>query len=224
MLWSEQLLHHTIPDAGGKKTIVTTIAGNLAPAAAEGQQPTPPPASYAAQAEADVAIWTLEMEAGATWTMPPAASAATTRTLYFFGGESVTVGGRQFKAHCALTLVSNPHQILTESSPHPHLILPQKAAEPCEIVASGGAAEFLLLQGKPIGEPVVQHGPFVMNTKAEVGLAQPRLLHLRLRPGQQVEHVIEMIDSPARLADAQIMQAFADYQRTVTTHAIRRCL
>lgn len=148
MLWSEQLLHHTIPDAGGKKTIVTTIAGNLAPAAAKGPQLTPPPASYAAQAEADVAIWTLELEAAATWTMPPAASAATTRTLYFFGGESVTVGGREFKAHCALTL---------------------KAAQPCEIIASGGGpAEFLLLQGKPIGEPVVQHGPFVMNTKAEI--------------------------------------------------------
>ena len=48
MLWSEQLLHHTISDAGGKKTVVTTVAGNLHPGTAEGPQPSPPPNSYAA--------------------------------------------------------------------------------------------------------------------------------------------------------------------------------
>lgn len=36
------------------------------------------------------------------------------------------------------------------------------------IVNNGGPAEFLLLQGRPIGAPVFQLGPFVMNTPEEL--------------------------------------------------------
>ena len=39
-----------------------------------------------------------------------------------------------------------------------------------DLVLESGTEEshILILQGKPIGEPVVQHGPFVMNTKEEI--------------------------------------------------------
>ena len=39
-----------------------------------------------------------------------------------------------------------------------------------EVVIENGSTEakLLLLQGKPIDEPVVQHGPFVMNSKIEI--------------------------------------------------------
>jgi redox-sensitive bicupin YhaK (pirin superfamily) len=133
-----------VADAQGRETEVTVIAGRLqqaeAPLAA-------PPASWAAQADADVAIWTLRMAPGARWTLPPAASAATRRQLYFFKGGSVDVAGHPVRQHGAIEL---------------------RGDATVELANGDSESEFLLLQGRPIGEPVAQHGPFVMNTRAEI--------------------------------------------------------
>ena len=39
---------------------------------------------------------------------------------------------------------------------------------PIKLEAKEGDTRVLLLQGKPISEPVVQHGPFVMNSRNEI--------------------------------------------------------
>ncbi len=40
--------------------------------------------------------------------------------------------------------------------------------EHVRLVAKGGAARAIVVAGRPLNEPVVQHGPFVMNTAAQI--------------------------------------------------------
>ena len=155
MFWAEQIPRQVMTDTHGRRTEVVVIAGRLQqadPCVSPPLAPLPPPPnSWAAQAEADVAIWTVHMAPGAMWTLPPATGAGTRRTLYFFKGNSVTVAGQSITSHGALELHADATVALHNSG----LI----------------EAEFLLLQGRPMGEPVAQYGPFVMNTQAEISQA-----------------------------------------------------
>ncbi|MDB5954937.1 pirin family protein [Ramlibacter sp.] len=146
MLWNAQIPRLVLADADGRKTEVAVIAGRFGDVA-----PLPaPPDSWAAQAEADVAIWTLRMEPGAGLQLPPATLADTRRTLYFFKGDSAMVGDRNVQGPVAITL---------------------DAGVEVGLLAGDTACEFLVLQGRPIGEPVAQYGPFVMNTQQEIAQA-----------------------------------------------------
>ena len=140
MLWADAIPHLVHRDANGRATDVTVVAGALG----EIKPPAPPPDSWASHADADVAIWTIKMEPGATWTIPPAKPGAN-RMLYVFTGR-VTIEGQG---------VENSGVLL-------------KPDEPATIEAGDTPVDILMLQGKPIGEPVVQYGPFVMNTKQEI--------------------------------------------------------
>jgi hypothetical protein len=153
MFWSEDIPRFTAIDGEGRRTEVASIAGRIAPvegAPGQGGPLAPPPDSWASQPDADLAIWTLRMEAGAHWTLPAATGQGTRRSLYFFKGRSVSVGGQPVDAHAAIEL---------------------RADAAVELVNGDAVSEFLVLQGRPIGEPVAQYGPFVMNTQAEIAQA-----------------------------------------------------
>ncbi len=143
MFWSQDIPLHTSTDADGNTTQVRCIAGHLADA----RPLPPPPDSWASQPESDVAIWTITMAPGARWVLPPAASGATRRRLFFFKGASVAIERQTIAAHAAIEL---------------------RAVQPVELVNGPETSEFLLLQGRPIAEPVAQYGPFVMNTQAQL--------------------------------------------------------
>ncbi len=145
MLWSQDIPRRDFSDAQGRKTTVAVIAGRLADA---GAPLAPPPDSWASQPEADVAIWTLHMAPGARWTLPAATGQGTRRNVYFFKGSTISVAGQDVSGHAVMEL---------------------HAGQNVELVNTGSEdAELLMLQGRPIGEPVAQYGPFVMNTQAEI--------------------------------------------------------
>jgi redox-sensitive bicupin YhaK (pirin superfamily) len=142
MLWSESIPRLEHRDSNGKRTDVTVIAGALGalrPAA-------PPPQSWAARPDSDVAIWTLRMDPGATYTLPPAKSTSR-RSLYFFAGESASISGKKVRPKSGARL---------------------RADAECVIENGALEGELLLLQARPIARPVAQHGPFVMNTRSEI--------------------------------------------------------
>ncbi len=144
MFWSQDIPSLRSTDSAGRHTDVATVAGALANA---GAPLPPPPDSWAAQPEADVAIWTVRMDPGARWTLPAAVGPQTRRTLYLFKGGPASVGGQDVTGPAAITL---------------------QADAAVELANDDAETEFLLLQGRPLGEPVAQYGPFVMNTQAEI--------------------------------------------------------
>jgi quercetin 2,3-dioxygenase len=138
MLWDKD-----IPRRQYTGVTVTVIAGALDDA----QPLAPPPHSWAASDNADVAIWSIAMDAGASWVVPPARDPRSNRALHVFAGKGIMIGDR---------VVDGPSMIRV----YPN--------QPVPLEAVNGPVEILLLQGRPIDEPVAQYGPFVMNTRAEL--------------------------------------------------------
>ncbi|HTM45043.1 MAG TPA: pirin family protein [Polyangiaceae bacterium] len=146
MLWSASIPRCVFTDENGRKTEITVVAGSL-----DGNKaPAPPPHSWASRANAQVAIWCIKMQSGAKVTLPPSGDAAVMRTVYFFAGSQLKIADQVHASHQLALVESN---------------------RPLVLEAGDSETEILLLQGRPIAEPVVQYGPFVMNTKSEIQAA-----------------------------------------------------
>ena len=142
MLWGETIPIVQQKDGAGKNSSIRVIAGTFG----EHTAPAPPPDSWASDPDNEVAIWSIRMEAGASLSFPPASNEVN-RTLYFFKGDILHIGEDSLAPYQAAELVSTEEAMLRSGQEEAHL---------------------LLLQGKPIGEPVVQYGPFVANSQAEI--------------------------------------------------------
>jgi len=142
MLWAKDTPWHKEQDPQGNNIAVRLVAGPLG-----GAQPvSPPPDSWAGDSDNKVAIWIIELDANAVWTLPKE-DRGINRTLYFYDGEQLTLNGQRIDPM--------------------HLI---EVAPDVDVTLSNGNKKgyLLMLQGRPIGEPIAQYGPFVMNTQQEL--------------------------------------------------------
>jgi redox-sensitive bicupin YhaK (pirin superfamily) len=142
MLWNEEIPIFKTTDENEKSTHIKVIAGFIDNVKSN----SPAPDSWAADPENEVAIWTIKMEPSAKWVIPKTKKDIN-RHLYFHDGISIIVDGIEIAAYQAVELKSDMETSIQNGNSN---------------------SQLLILQGKPINEPIVSYGPFVMNTKAEI--------------------------------------------------------
>mmetsp|Transcript_5695 Transcript_5695/g.10794 ORF Transcript_5695/g.10794 Transcript_5695/m.10794 type:complete len:390 (+) Transcript_5695:170-1339(+) len=129
----------------------------------------PPPNSWASDPSNDVAVLHITILPGGFIVLPPSIVKGVNRSLYLVEGydleQGVFVAGKRIMGKVVLDMdpdqpveISVPASLSTSSSSSPSS-------------SDGKICEFLMLQGRPIEEPIAQHGPFVMNTWSEISQA-----------------------------------------------------
>lgn len=108
--------------------------------------PEPAPDSWAHQSENHVAVWNIQLEPGGRFVLP-GIEGPLNRSLYYYDGDQLQADGHPVNANHGVDL--NPTGGNT-------------------IENGDKASSLLLLQGRPIAEPVAKYGPFVMNTQQEI--------------------------------------------------------
>ena len=140
MLWDREVPRLDVD--GGQITVIAGTLDGLTP-------PAPPPDSWASHADADVALWHVRLDAGASWRLP-AAAPGTQRALYLFEGDGAEIGSGHLPASTGgLIDTTTDHLVRAGDTP----------------------IEALVMAGRPIAEPVAQYGPFVMNDRAGIETA-----------------------------------------------------
>jgi len=141
MLWREDIPVITVKDENQRESVVTLVAGHFQNRKAL----SPPPNSWAKREHAQVHVYTIEMQEGAELTLP-AVDKECSRYVYFYEGEALNIDAFSIGSGHGVSLFGE-HEVTLRAT---------------------GACKLLVLGGMPIGEPVAQYGPFVMNTRAEI--------------------------------------------------------
>ena len=157
MFWNENI--HTWKSDDGNVSVTTWIGDNYFSRTNNDttRMNSPPPNSWAADPENDVDIFHLALHAGGKLILPKAKMGGVNRSLYLIEGHNlgVKVDGKVLSDKVCLDM---------DATLDVAIELPPTTSN----ASDEQKTEFLLLQGRPIREPVAQHGPFVMNTQSEI--------------------------------------------------------
>ena len=110
------------------------------------KSPTPPTPSWANDPENHVGVYNIQLDEISLFTLP-ATGKGVNRTIFFYEGAYLKINGETIPEYHAVDV--NPEAELSFET-------------------GNKKVKILVLQGKPINEPVVQHGPFVMNSREEI--------------------------------------------------------
>lgn len=163
----KMLWHEDIPVIKTESARVKVIAGKYASTDA----PKSAPDSWASTKENNVSILNIHIDAHGNFKLPKVASEVDS-TLYFYEGDTIEIDGTTIVPNYGIQL---------------------DAGKAITITAGNSQAQLLLLQGKPIQEPVVKYGPFVMNTEKEIeaAMSEYRLTQFGGWPWQYPDNVHE---------------------------------
>ena len=142
MLWAEDVPVVKDRDEAGNTATITLVAGSYN--GVNSLDPTPD--SWANNRDNHVGIWTIHLEPNASITLPKISSTLN-RHLYLYNGGNIIIDDTQIKNKSSIKLVGD---------------------QDIKVVAGEDDCYLLLLEGEPIGKPVVSRGPFVMNTVEEI--------------------------------------------------------
>ena len=142
MYWNKQIPKVNVKDKAGIISSVKLISGKF-----EGKEPQAAPAnSWANDINNHFAVWIINLKSNGSFLIPKTKEGIS-RSIYIQKNTHIKVNNFSIPPHSMVELFSEQDVYLKNNKHN---------------------SRILLLQGRPINEPIEKYGPFVMNTKSEI--------------------------------------------------------
>ncbi len=142
MFWKDEIPKVIEYDKNKLRTEVQVIAGVYK----NKNAPNPPPNSWATEKQNFVNIWKIKLDSKAEFVLPEVENGVS-RALYFYKGRSLSINDQNINYRSMIEI---------------------HGSDQVKISSLSDESFILLLQSRPINEPIIKYGPFVMNNRKEI--------------------------------------------------------